>query len=31
VRWHHGVPTDDEYQRALAEFDSALDGLRISA
>jgi len=24
VRWHHGVPTDDEYTRAVAELDSAL-------
>lgn len=24
VRWHHGVPTDEEYSRAIAELDSAL-------
>jgi len=23
-KWHHGVPSDDEYARALAEFDAAL-------
>jgi transketolase len=24
VKWHHGVPSDDEYTRALADFDTAL-------
>jgi transketolase len=23
-KWHHGVPSDDEYARALAEIDAAL-------
>ncbi len=27
VRWHHGVPNDEEYARALAEIDAALTGL----
>jgi transketolase len=26
-KWHHGVPTDDEYARALAEIDAALEGV----
>ena len=34
-KWHHGVPSDEEYTRALAEFDAALagapGGLRMSA
>lgn len=25
--WHHGVPNDDDYRRALAELDAALDQL----
>jgi transketolase len=24
VKWHHGVPSDDEYKRALAELDAAI-------
>ena len=24
VKWHHGVPSDDEYARAIAELDAAL-------
>jgi transketolase len=28
TRWHHGVPTDDEYANALAELDSALTAER---
>ena len=26
-KWHHGVPSDDEYARALAEIDAALAGI----
>jgi transketolase len=27
VRWHHGVPTDDEYTRAIAELDTGIAAL----
>jgi transketolase len=27
VRWHHGVPTDDEYTRAVAEIDAGIAAL----
>src|SRR2546421_5138203 len=27
-KWHHGVPTDAEYERALGEIDRALDSLK---
>lgn len=30
-RWHHGVPSDDEYQRALAELDAAFARLEAAA
>jgi hypothetical protein len=23
AKWHHGVPNDDEYSRAMAELDEA--------
>lgn len=28
VRWHHGVPNDDEYLRAISELDDAIATLR---
>jgi transketolase len=28
-RWHHGVPNDDEYARALAEIDAALAACEV--
>ncbi|MDR1009622.1 MAG: transketolase [Opitutaceae bacterium] len=31
ARWHHGVPTDDEYKRALAELDARLAQLEGAA
>jgi transketolase len=30
-KWHHGVPSDDEYARALAEIDAALSQLALPA
>jgi transketolase len=24
AKWHHGVPSDDEYTRAIAEIDAAM-------
>jgi len=27
VRWHHGVPTDDEYTRAVGEIDARIAAL----
>lgn len=30
-RWHHGVPTDEEYQRALAEIDRAIASMEAVA
>ena len=29
-KWHHGVPSDDEYARALAEIDAALAKYEVS-
>ncbi|TWT35244.1 Ferredoxin fas2 [Posidoniimonas corsicana] len=29
VKWHHGVPNDDEYAKALAEIDSAITSLEV--
>jgi transketolase len=26
-KWHHGVPTDDEYVRALAEIDAQIEAV----
>jgi transketolase len=26
-RWHHGVPNDEEYAKALAEIDAAIAGI----
>lgn len=31
VKWHHGVPNDDEYQRAIAEVDAAISALEATA
>jgi transketolase len=31
VRWHHGVPSDDEYRRAMAELDAAEARLKEAA
>lgn len=31
AKWHHGVPNDAEYQRALAELDQALEALESRA
>jgi transketolase len=28
AKWHHGVPSDEEYTRALAEIDAALAALK---
>jgi transketolase len=30
-KWHHGVPNDDEYARALAEIDAALVTMKGTA
>jgi transketolase len=30
-KWHHGVPSDDEYARALAEIDAAIGRLALPA
>jgi transketolase len=29
-KWHHGVPNDDEYARAIAEIDAQIAGLEVS-
>jgi transketolase len=31
AKWHHGVPSDDEYQRAIAELDACLARLAVDA
>jgi transketolase len=31
ARWHHGVPSDSEYARALGEIDAAIAGLGVRA
>ncbi|MCA9216436.1 MAG: transketolase [Planctomycetales bacterium] len=31
VKWHHGVPSEDEYARAIAEIDSAIASLEAAA
>jgi transketolase len=31
ARWHHGVPSDSEYARALGEIDAAIAGLEVRA
>lgn len=31
VKWHHGVPSDDEYAEALAEIDAAIERLQGAA
>jgi len=28
ARWHHGVPSDEEYERALAEIDTAIETMK---
>jgi transketolase len=30
-KWHHGVPNDEEYARALAEIDAALIAIKGAA
>ncbi|MGA9367710.1 MAG: hypothetical protein WBV35_09640, partial [Steroidobacteraceae bacterium] len=31
VKWHHGVPGDEEYARAIAEIDQAVAALEASS
>jgi transketolase len=31
VKWHHGVPNDGEYERAIAEVDAAISALEATA
>ncbi len=27
LKWHHGVPTDEEYRRAIEEIDARIESL----